>query len=341
MAASYLLRPGSSFRRSSPRNDDEDRYAYDGSVYLYREGDSVGCSGDEQGDDAPSSGFEGGARPPRRTSSHNYDREWWDRSSTRENDVNSNRGERRRSHSFADHTAKNTSVHGGTVDRESSSTLHGGKVASCRRGSLAKMEGSTMTETTGSEGDDGAHLFKMYDGEDVEEGWKQLGCTEKGDLQGTPSESGRLSSDEQRNGAPRAGTWGSEGNDGDANDLSKHSSSHTGGDGEANAEQSPETLVPAPGDDGDTNSKGVKRERASSAKSDRNTAIVRTDTKQGRMAIRLRQMILDRQAATGRSLRQVFGHFDRRGCGYVNAKEMHDALVDLRISVTDVEAKVK
>ncbi|CAM9167581.1 unnamed protein product, partial [Sphacelaria rigidula] len=57
------------------------------------------------------------------------------------------------------------------------------------------------------------------------------------------------------------------------------------------------------------------------------------------MGARLRQMILGRQASTGRSVRQIFGHFDRRGCGYVNAGEIQDALTDLRFDVSPSEAK--
>lgn len=67
---------------------------------------------------------------------------------------------------------------------------------------------------------------------------------------------------------------------------------------------------------------------------------VQSTVKVKQVAIRLREMILDRQAAARRSLRQVFGHFDRRGCGYVSAAEMRDALADLRLKVSPDEAKV-
>lgn len=68
---------------------------------------------------------------------------------------------------------------------------------------------------------------------------------------------------------------------------------------------------------------------------------VNNSAKVGQVTIRLRQMILDRQASANRSIRQVFSHFDRRGCGYVNATEIRDALGDLRLDLTPNEAKVK
>lgn len=58
------------------------------------------------------------------------------------------------------------------------------------------------------------------------------------------------------------------------------------------------------------------------------------------IAARLRSMILDRQASANRSIREVFGHFDRRRCGYVNVAEMRDALADLRIKLSAREATV-
>ncbi|CAM9655055.1 unnamed protein product [Ectocarpus sp. 6 AP-2014] len=56
------------------------------------------------------------------------------------------------------------------------------------------------------------------------------------------------------------------------------------------------------------------------------------------IAARLRSMILERQASANRSIREVFGHFDRRRCGYVNIAEMRDALADLRIKLSAREA---
>lgn len=57
-------------------------------------------------------------------------------------------------------------------------------------------------------------------------------------------------------------------------------------------------------------------------------------------ATRLRSMILERQASANRSIREVFGHFDRRRCGYVNVAEMRDALADLRLNLSPEEGKV-
>ncbi|CAN0233885.1 unnamed protein product, partial [Ectocarpus sp. 12 AP-2014] len=62
------------------------------------------------------------------------------------------------------------------------------------------------------------------------------------------------------------------------------------------------------------------------------------DAKVREIAARLRSMILDRQASANRSIREVFGHFDRRRCGYVNVAEMRDALADLRIKLSAREA---
>ncbi|CAM9173992.1 unnamed protein product, partial [Chrysoparadoxa australica] len=47
----------------------------------------------------------------------------------------------------------------------------------------------------------------------------------------------------------------------------------------------------------------------------------------------LRRMVQERQASTGRSLRQIYRHFDRRECGYVNASDLRLALEDLRIGL--------
>ena len=57
-------------------------------------------------------------------------------------------------------------------------------------------------------------------------------------------------------------------------------------------------------------------------------------------ATRLRSMVLERQASANRSIREVFGHFDRRRCGYVNVAEMRDALADLRLNLSPEEGKV-
>lgn len=67
---------------------------------------------------------------------------------------------------------------------------------------------------------------------------------------------------------------------------------------------------------------------------------VEPSAKARQTATRLRNMILDRQASANRSIREVFRHFDRRRCGYVNVAEMRDAMADLRISLSPEEAKV-
>lgn len=65
-----------------------------------------------------------------------------------------------------------------------------------------------------------------------------------------------------------------------------------------------------------------------------------SSAKVSQVAIRLREMILERQASAGRPIRQIFGHFDRHGCGYVKADELRDALADLRLKVSPREAQV-
>jgi len=50
-----------------------------------------------------------------------------------------------------------------------------------------------------------------------------------------------------------------------------------------------------------------------------------------RAAEQLRNMVVERQMQTGRSLRQVFGHFDRRQCGYFDIDDLDEALQDLCI----------
>lgn len=65
-----------------------------------------------------------------------------------------------------------------------------------------------------------------------------------------------------------------------------------------------------------------------------------SSAKLSQVATRLREMILERQASAGRPIRQIFGHFDRNGCGYVKADELRDALADLRLNVSPKEAQV-
>ncbi|CAM9846804.1 unnamed protein product, partial [Discosporangium mesarthrocarpum] len=50
-------------------------------------------------------------------------------------------------------------------------------------------------------------------------------------------------------------------------------------------------------------------------------------------------MILERQASAGRSVRQIFTHFDRGGCGYINVAEMSEALTDLRLRLSAEETR--
>ncbi|CAM9384131.1 unnamed protein product, partial [Choristocarpus tenellus] len=57
-----------------------------------------------------------------------------------------------------------------------------------------------------------------------------------------------------------------------------------------------------------------------------------------RAAIHLRRMVMERQAATNCSLKRIFGHFDRRFCGYVNSEEMREALSDLRLKISAEES---
>ena len=65
-----------------------------------------------------------------------------------------------------------------------------------------------------------------------------------------------------------------------------------------------------------------------------------SNAKVRQVAVRLREMIMERQVTAGRSIRQIFRHFDRRGCGYVKAAELRDALADLRLTLSPSDAEV-
>lgn len=107
-------------------------------------------------------------------------------------------------------------------------------------------------------------------------------------------------------------------------------------------------VIPVPGA-----SYSAKIDRGLQGRGGRETAIARGAAGEGdegtvveysakvrHTAERLRKMILDRQASTNRSIREVFGHFDRRRCGYVNVAQMRDALADLRLHLSPKEGQV-
>lgn len=312
VAASYLLRPGSSFRRSPPI-EENDRFADDGSVYLYREGDGIGNT------DAEEYGMEDEAERYRARIQDHDDHGWREERMLRDRDHS--RGEIDRFSLADNRPAIPPGVRGsisGSIRTPSGKVVSGGGAPSAQDVRTA-----------------GTRSTSFSDGGDVarhRERWRQLGGSE---------------SDRQlaRDHVPSRSDGHSRG--ADVSELGRVIESKAGDATDAPhgregriMEQPPETVVPVCIEQMDSGLHSRKHGRSCAASGGGEAKYGSSNTKLRRMAVRLRQMILDRQASTDRSIRQVFGHFDRRGCGYVNAEEMRDSLTDLRFDVTPSEAQV-
>lgn len=312
MAAAYLLRPGGSFRRTSPPVEETDnRFADDGSVYLYKEGDGAGYTDAEEDD----------------TMEDRTDERYRMR-------VQGNDGR-----GWHENTIVRQRVHGGIEKGREEDDCPVVGMASESGGALAS---STAAPTTGTMfGNGGPPASKDFQ---VERKYSDTVSDEFDVLrQGKSWQKLEGSEDDRQRkndrGRPRSGSRSRKEADGSRRGKIAE---EVGESTEAiqdrqrrESEQPPETLVPVCSNATGKESHSIVAGGETVAPGGGDSA-----AKLGKMGARLRQMILGRQASTGRSVRQIFGHFDRRGCGYVNAGEIQDALTDLRFDVSPSEAKV-
>lgn len=311
MAASYLLRPGSSFRRSPPIEENE-RFADDGSVYLYREGDGV------RNADAEESGIEDETERYRARIQDHNDRGWREDLISRDRDRSN--GERYRCSLEDDTPTISAGVRGsigGSSHASSGKAVSGGGTPSAQDVRTVK----TRSPSFSNAGDVSRQR----------ERWRRLGGSESDhqlERNRVRPSSGGYSHEAEVSELGRA----MESTAGDATDRSYGREGHT-------MEPPPEMAVSACNEQTGSRLHSTKQAQ-SCLPVGGEVKNMNNNTKLRRMAVRLRQMILDRQASTNRSTRQVFGHFDRRGCGYVNAEEIRDALTDLRFDVTLSDTQV-
>lgn len=342
VAASYLLHRRGSIRCSSAGVDD--RFADDGSVYIYRECDGSGDAAEVEEQD------EGGAGGRRHTRervdcrAENEDHYHWQKErreaspSVRTRD-NGNVTERQRTNSDGDCRSlpRQLQATGG-----SSTSVRGQAVgADKRRGERdTRMKPRPYSGgLTLSSGDIAAVMRRSERGGTTTTKLRQrpasadVGPQRKGLTVGGSEGHARGS---------YLSTGGREGARGGGAlvliDDCSASLDHGG-----QVEAPPEMLVPAPGAtySPKVNSGLQSSEHDRTHGAMRGDAVEHGSAKIKQLAVRLREMILDRQASASRSMRQVFCHFDRRGCGYVNAAEMREALVDLRLHTSPTEAKVR
>lgn len=350
MAASYLLRPRGSFRRASPVEDD--RFADDGSVYIYREGDSMehdenddhkgGRTGRDRsdqyhdGDDNDHlwrEGYDSDGSPQARPGEQNDS--WRDTSDTSKAFDRRNRSDTRGEGGGEQGGGGGEGGGGGgeggnwAICESSNTNPNGSEVFGTFRGGVAPAivdkEGGTAeakacTPTLHDGGGDIAAGVNRNDGvRATGERWQRAesvdGRQRRDEARGTDDSKSRRA-DVLSAGRTKNLDDGDEVGEGD---------SCLGGYKGRIGEPPVDTLVPpAPAVSRYPNALENDEVRREGGDEDTN--------KLRQMAARLRQMILNRQTSAGRSIRQVFGHFDRRGCGYVNANEMKEALTDLRLN---------
>lgn len=335
VAASYLLHPRGSVCHSSPAVV-EDRFADDGSVYIYRE------------DDGSSQGYEEGRREHNNVGevsrhSHNrgqldeddsMDQECTKASTSARTRENGNVGERSCGGSDGDHW-------GDFQQRDMCGSRQALGGQACRDTEGRKREAGVQSRTCGSSltfcgGDVAAGIHqrdrvKTGTASQNHHGPPGIICGRSQAGSGTESQRGVHRQLDTTKRKPETHS-----NLPTKNGCNSHPDHHGQGD------VPPEMLVPVPGANyspkADKGVHGRGCRRASAGDSEGGAAVHSAKVKQA--AVRLREMILDRQASAGRSIRQVFGHFDRRGCGYVNVEEMREALADLRLNLSPSESKV-
>lgn len=356
VAASYLLRPRGSMCLSSGHavdddNDDDDRFADDGSVYIYREGDSSPLTeappqaGDkQQEEDAEHADDDDSSRNVRNFFAQQAVDE--DDRARHESDGRLWQDERR---------LEPSAVRTREVGRSSGGCDWGVSGNDAHRGIPVQRaeNGPTPVQQSGGGGDvaAGVNSTGSKQGNTDLQDWQQeehqrpVGQSGVADLANRKlMRSGRGAQHTQPGigiaPQPLAASLKGRKKKNDRNLLPGHGFSD---------ETPAETFaIPVPGA-----SYSAKIDRGLQGRGGRDTtparrlgdgddpgALPEPSAKVTHTATRLRSMILDRQASANRSIREIFGHFDRRRCGYVNVAEMRDALADLRLSLSPDEVKV-
>ncbi len=363
MAASYLLRPHGSACLSSGKavddkddHDDHDRFADDGSVYIYREDDGSPSGNGPQEDGQGKTDSGGGFDYDRRNvfAPHGEDEEG--RARRYEDGFRGWQDERRRDLP----SARKGEVGGGSRRRwgGTGGELHGGVPVQQH-----PADGPVPIQRGGGGGDGAAGTSSNQHREEVTGGpawrqrqqhalWPSGGADESSRTHAGLGGNARQANDGagRRAPEPSAAAHGGRRTNRDSNSggVSNLDDRGTLLDRSFGGETPTEGFViPVPGA-----SYSAKVDRGSQARGGRDPSIARgvgevegetlqePRAKVRQVAVRLRSMILERQASANRSLREVFGHFDRRRCGYVNVAEMRDALADLRLILSSEEAKV-
>lgn len=375
VAASYLLRPRGSVCPSSAavdiddEDDDDDRFADDGSVYIYREGDGLPSDtdqpgGDEQDEDGEHNGSSGGFDHSRRDL---FSPQGEDEDNDRPRHENRGRlwqDERRdeppsarlRDGGNTSGSSCNWGGLGGKIHQEASPQRFEDVPTPIQRGGHGGKGGAGSNVAGGVHNNDnrqpnvGRHTWEQQQQQQRRFGssggieqttskrvWpgrgtqqSQAGVGLAHEYPGAKKHLGRRNHNDPKNGG--------------VGSVDGRSSWPGDSQGETPAEA---FVIPVPGasysakiDRGLQGLGGRDATIRRGAGEDDDDVVVEHSAKVRQTAERLRKMILDRQASANRSIREVFGHFDRRRCGYVNVAEMRDALVDLRLHLSPKEGQV-
>ena len=329
VAATYLLRPSGSIHHSSFTVAD-DRYADDGSVYIYREENGPSSAQEQVGEERNIESSGGRNSRNRATLSRDVER---DRRNRWVGDQR-NRWEgnqRNRCEGGGGEVSALAVTTGNSNNRDRRQIAPGGDRAgisserSVNGSNAARGEPPTDREGGGDTAAGIHHRDRSGEGQMLQQSPKSSDADQA-------SAKGAGDDDCQKGGAPapHGGRPGQDDNRGLFDDCTSHPD-------RGRPEDAPlETLDTGPGAGA---SRSTGRERAPREDVGGNPD-AESSCKVEQIAARLREMILDRQASAGRSIRQVFGHFDRRRCGYVNVSEMRDALSDLRLNVSSDQTQV-
>lgn len=328
-------------------DDDDDRFADDGSVYIYREGDSSPSVGDppqgydkQQEQDAEHGGGDESDRTGRdsfapqgvddddRARRENDGKLWQDKRRLEPSAVRTREGGRSSSGHIWGVSGGDGGHRGASLQRrenESTPTQHGGGGGGIAAGVNSK------------EGRQGQADIQAW--QEQQEQRRLVGPSGGADLANRKHMRSGGGVQQARAGVGRASEPLATTLEG------RRKKNDRGFRGETPAEA---FAVPVPGA-----SYSARIDRGMQGRGGRDTTIARglgggddagalpdPSAKVRQTTTRLRNMILDRQASANRSIREVFGHFDRRRCGYVNVAEIRDALADLRLNLSPEEGKV-
>lgn len=342
VAASYLLHRRGSIRHSSA--DVDDRFADDGSVYIYRECDGSGYEEEleEQDEDGAGGGKHAREIVAGREDSDDHYRWQKERREASPSEIARNSGnatDRQRTNLDGDHRSLPRQQQATGASRTS---VCGQGVGSGKRGSERDARTKKRPHSGGltlSSGDIATVMRRSERGGSMTTKIRQRPASADVGPQRTDPPVG--GSEYHVRGSRLSTSRREVGRGGGALVLIDDCSPSLDHGGQMGVP--PEMLVPAAGatyspkvDSGVQGTEhGIPRGTM------RGDVVEPGSAKVRQLVARLREMILDRQAAADRSIRQVFGHFDRRGCGYVNTAEMRDALADLRLHMSPTEVKVK